>query len=432
MSNRFLFFGCWNSGGCKVEDVKDKSIILTKLNSNPLTRVMKHLKEFVENNNDNVKPEFLIVAGDNYYPPQKEEKKENKTKEIGEKEKTEKKQKKKENKKYIENDIKSGFECLDEIQIEKIILLGNHDVEQTIYENKENKECNTLKYQKKRYNNLFNFNNFDKEETLQYKMVGVDTIIIMFDSTIYDIIDDEVKSKDFLDCYKLLNNTNSDFLLENIQSLITLQNNQRDKTIDHINKNVNIKNIIFTCHHPIIEIKTKEDKLKETPLEKMVEFLFPFQEIKDKKFYHLCADVHLYQSSDIKITKGEETMEIKQYVVGTGGAKLDDDNKNIENNRFNNPRTIYKENYHYTYTYKLDESKPTNGFLDCKVENNEIKFTFIDINNPILQPEPTAIILPPGPPAPPSSFGGFNKKKYKFITKKRKRNKKRLTRKYRL
>ena len=154
MSNGFLFFGCWNNGGCNPEDTT---------NQNSLTRVMKYLKKYIEDEEN--KPEFLIVAGDNYYP---------------EKDKNNEKEKDKEKIKYYdEKHIDSGFNCLNEIKIEKYILLGNHDVEQTISKNGNNenientnkKKCNTLNYQVDNIRqNLFNFNNFDKS-SLQTKMV---------------------------------------------------------------------------------------------------------------------------------------------------------------------------------------------------------------------------------------------------------------------
>ena len=70
----------------------------------------------------------------------------------------------------------------------------------------------------------------------------------MFDSTLYDL-----KSNAYLDCYNLLQDTT----LENIQNFIELQNIQRDNTIEWLNEpeQSSIQNIIFACHHPIVEIK---------------------------------------------------------------------------------------------------------------------------------------------------------------------------------
>ena len=404
MSNRFLFFGCWNSGGCNPEDP----------NPNALTRVMKHLKEFVENE-DNDKPEFLIVAGDNYYPP-----KEKKKDEKGETEKKEKKEKKEKRKNYIEEDIDSGFKCLNEILIDKIILLGNHDVEQTIDNNKNTLGCNTINYQIEKYNNnLFNFNNF--EDKLQTKMLGDHTIIIMFDSTIYD-----KKAEQFLECYKKINENYND-----INDFIKRQSEQRDNTIKWLQENeqLSIKNIIFTCHHPIIELKVKKNNLEENPFYNLGEFLLPFNELSDKKFIHLCADVHLYQSSEI-IIKGEDKnkeMLLKQYVVGTGGAELDNDDNTIKPERFKEFIDINNEN---KYKYQLYDSIPINGFLDCKFENTEFKPTFILTNKPIsnnksieiLPPAPQSIsqVLPPAPPAPLVKNGGSKRKSKKKGKPKRK------------
>src|SRR5258706_2328762 len=93
--HKFIHFGCWNQGFC------DK-----KNSDNSISKVMKLLQNKVDGV-DGV--DFIVVAGDNYYP-----------KKIVEDVRK---------KKIIEPwNLKSGFDCLpDKIQI--YMLLGNHDIE---------------------------------------------------------------------------------------------------------------------------------------------------------------------------------------------------------------------------------------------------------------------------------------------------------------
>ena len=69
------------------------------------------MNEFILDEKVHPKPEFIVVAGDNYYPLKK------KNKATGEKIKT-----------VDLAELKSGFECLPST-IKKYVLLGNHDLE---------------------------------------------------------------------------------------------------------------------------------------------------------------------------------------------------------------------------------------------------------------------------------------------------------------
>ena len=313
--NKFIFFGCWNKGGCKILDIP----------INPLEKMISKLKDYIAKKvEENDKPGFMIVAGDNYYP--------NSRKDKGDEKKTKVKE-------IIKDELESGFNCLNTIDISKrYILLGNHDVDGVnVFSATEDSKpvsnveiCPILDFQVKKFKNrdttdrLFTFNN---DRLLEHYIDG-HTAIIMFDSTILFHIDDKDVSK-FLSCYNLIYNTKG---FTSIESIITFQNLQRNKTIAFLKGNETITNIIFACHHPIVSLKSKkkdgEIKKNKAVTKKMVDFLFPFYEnFPDKHFIHLCADVHLYQHSQIEIEKSGDTkvvMKIEQYVVGTGGADLDD------------------------------------------------------------------------------------------------------------
>jgi hypothetical protein len=62
--SRFLMFGCWNKNEC-----------IMGSHENPLSANMTFLHKFIKNN----PTDFVVVAGDNYYPdkPEKPKKPEN-------------------------------------------------------------------------------------------------------------------------------------------------------------------------------------------------------------------------------------------------------------------------------------------------------------------------------------------------------------------
>lgn len=229
MSNEIIFFGCWNNGGCDLDST----------NPNSLTTTIKGLNDYLSNIEK--KPKTLIVAGDNYYPKKNKKTKDDKTKND------------KPSKIFKQEEISSGFDCLQELDIEKkFILLGNHDLEKTI-EGDNEEECNATIYQKylsdnNRNFNFFNFNSGTATEprTLEIIRISNHTIIIMFDSSIY-----EKKPEIYLECYNKLRSEETKF--ESIDAIKQLQIIQRGNTIKELNKieYSKIKNIVFACHHPL-------------------------------------------------------------------------------------------------------------------------------------------------------------------------------------
>jgi hypothetical protein len=116
--------------------------------------------------------------------------------------------------------------------------------------------------------------------------------------------------------------------------------------------------------------------------------------LQDKtKYYYLCSDLHLYQKGiiEVEVTSEEpkSTMTIQQYIVGTGGTKLDD--------ALPTPIDTEKLYRSANVNYTLQEERKECGFLECIIHiSNEPSFEFIAI---------------------PSLVGG---KKYKTKTKKKK------------
>ena len=93
----FIFFGCWNKGYC--DDNR---------RNNGMSAVFNTIKQNREI------PDFYIIAGDNYYPKKTTEKIQGRKVKI---------------KTLEQNNLLSGFNCLERLQRPVHVLLGNHDVE---------------------------------------------------------------------------------------------------------------------------------------------------------------------------------------------------------------------------------------------------------------------------------------------------------------
>jgi len=166
----FIHFGCWNKGGCYLDNPEK--------GWNDLSSVMRNLRTVAENDKTLA---FIAVAGDNYYPDIK------KDKITGTK-----------TKKIITSDLMSGLDCLpDNVPVN--ILLGNHDVESDLpVDNKQQPEEDTKCYildketefaRSRRENTTLN--------TYTSRIFNNDTLILMIDTTIYE---DDVRVG--LKCYQ--------------------------------------------------------------------------------------------------------------------------------------------------------------------------------------------------------------------------------------
>ena len=311
VKNKFIHFGCWNNGECN----KDNGI-------NGLSKVTKKLNDYKD-------IDFISIAGDNYYP-----------------------EKVNKEKNFNEDNFTNGFECLPK-EILKYVIYGNHDIEDVF----NNEKCKTLTEQLNKYskdnkfiffNDLLTYNEYNN-----FSIIFIDTTLYTFEKNEYI----------YNTCYKhLFNNISND--LKMILKLSDLINYQNNKVFDII-KNYNKKNIIIIGHHPIYSVKEKDNKNKFDTNKGLIN-LFSNNIFKDKKIYYLCADTHYYQESDIKINDNN----IKQYIVGTGGAEQDTPTK--ENN------ISYHEINYININYKVVESKKNFGFIICKIENDELKVEFIN------------------------------------------------------
>jgi hypothetical protein len=381
----FLFMGCWNKGNCN------------KTTNTDLYKTVESIQEYLTflDKNNITKPEKLFIAGDNYYPDKTESKEK-----TDEKEKKEKEKEKKEKIKITNIDnLNSGFDCINSINIDKYILFGNHDFEKTILPNndqeKNEKECHNLTKQL-----LYN-DNVNKIEFFNFKSYCLphiyknenETLIVMIDSTMYDIKNGHDES---LDCYKIINdNDNNDNMLEFIKN----EQTRRAYNLIEYYKELPIKNIIFMAHHPIFGLKVKENKEKENELrvdcyEGLIELEMLFynefvNKKKSIKYYHFCADIHQFQVSKVTINND---FVIKQYIVGTGGAEKDDEinyedyTKNgkpiskeitIKDKTVSKEITIKDETFNVNIDFNDFLSKKENGFMICNIKDDNVKCTIM-------------------------------------------------------
>jgi hypothetical protein len=354
---KFIHIGCWNYQKFSDSDVE------------------KSLNTFVNNHFE--KKDFIVIAGDNYYPNIEE---------------------------YDLNTIKwidvdKFIDGLDSMPTEyqKYLLFGNNDInDKTII---DNNDTNKLIKMFKKHSGFESFKNITENtnemktcrlvdiellytQTLgkNYKIYnGVTSIIfeknliIMIDTNIYDsdIYDESVQ------CYKRI--LEKDYYKNlSLEELITEQNNEIKKII---NENIsNIKNIVIIGHHPICSMKTINSENGNTNEcyfnNKLVDiFKCISQIIKNNNINitYLCSHTHLYQCCEVYIND----IMIKQYICGCGGARLDNLSKDIVNKKDSNCEIIIKRNDIY---FKIVESITCAfGYLVITLpkDDNDLKVEFI-------------------------------------------------------
>ena len=365
----FIHFGCWNNENC--------------YKNNALSKVVNKISKLADKSN----LKFLSVCGDNYYPPKE------KTKDGGKK------------KSYIKANLISGFQCLRNSVSKKIpiyMTYGNHDFEMD--SNFENIDDNcTITNDQIKFSKLYNI----KLELWQQADFNTNTKLIFIDTSIYD----NNKICEYIKCYKSVKDIH--------KSIDIIRNQQNDfirNVVKNIKQNLNINNIIIAGHHPLAYLKIKDkskdkikdkskykskDTTKDTTKELKFEILntelnnllfndiyLQLKHISNMNYYYLCADLHQYQSGNIEITNSinDDSMNIKQYIVGTGGAKLDPYYSTLitDNEEYKKQNIKYKMNKD-----DIINSCSEYGFLKC-IENidNNIIFEFIKtdtIGIPILR-----------------------------------------------
>ena len=376
---KFIHLGCWNN-----LNKNKKNVDLGNLK-----QVMKTMKTYIKQN----EPEFVVLAGDNYYP--------GKTKTEGA---TKKKEKIIYTKKLVE-----GFSELPK-NIEINMILGNHDLETNGTEKSlfiedtdhpENEDCYIVNTEKKL---VLNTNENVKNKNLSFrlfkdKMLDDGTLLLLLDTSMYT-----TAASKYLKCHKHF-----------LQRRLPSENYIRDYQDRFIRTKIQkykgqIKHLILIGHHPIIGIKIKKDKSvgtnkkdksasitesptkktksdkKKTPNTPILNDIPYFSDTLDMiyallsnevTYTYLCADLHLYQKGTVTMNKTK--MKINQYIVGTGGTELDDEipQSYLDTRNFKRPDGVID--------YELEESICGFGFLEC-VTNKETPpaFRFIPAPSEVL------------------------------------------------
>ena len=356
MSKRFIHFGCWNNSGCDYKALDD----VIKPSDTALTRVMKKIKQSIA---VGVKPEFITIAGDNYYSIVKKDKvTQVKTKILD------------------EADMISGFMCLPE-DIKKYLLIGNHDLE-SLSNRPAPSVCQILDMQKEMDEdprNNFEMDNLTSPHIMNTHLSD-STIIIMLDTSMYS--NEKKDLKKVTVCYQRLFEIHGLEKLDDLNTIEKVRALQKKRVeafvVDTVKPNLaKIKNIIVIGHHPMMCFKTKEKEDSTTGIKKKKTDTLVMDDLnklyfdsiynmlkakQDINYFYLCADLHQYQVGDISIANKTDKMNIRQYVVGTGGSGLEDLDVDLSLVKPGKEVSIVDT---ITLTYTNVSNIATHGFLDC-------------------------------------------------------------------
>jgi len=377
----FLHFGCWNKGenhyisGETKRETQDNPNVASNL-----TNVMRKLNVVTEE----INPEFIIVAGDNYYP--------NKiTMNDG-------KGRESKIKLFDEKDMKSGFGGLPK-NVEIDVIMGNHDYETNLLVTQENRVETSCKILKLEYDLEKQPNNNLNILVNKARKFNDSTLILMIDTTIYS--DEDAPT--VVNCYKLHPNFKTGMMTQNL-TIDSIRENQANFMRNSILSNIDdsLKNIIIVGHHPITVFKLLKNegvKLVDEPGRPLVDALYKnvFKVLNDMdkhmNYYYLCADLHQYQIGNISIYPqgSSEKMLIKQYTVGTGGAEqdpfpFDKSDKSMLVEKRDSLEPLFKTNditYNVDYLMtpeELEISRSIYGFLQCTGVGDNLLFKFIDVD----------------------------------------------------
>ena len=377
----FIHFGCWNYKKCDSDNLAEP----VKPEDTNITRVMKTLKKYIDKSIDKSqnKPEFLTVAGDNYYFLK------NKKKDVGEEQKI-----------FNQEFLLSGFNCLPK-DIKKYVLIGNHDLE-NIDNPLKDPDCSILETQKKFESDGGNNIVLDSDRTgpIMHHVLDDSTIVIMLDTTMYE--ESEKAIKKVMKCYEKMFEMNALGVPVNenvLEKIKVMRDNQKQRLADYIAsltaKAGTIKNIIVVGHHPLFDLKTKKDdesgkiKTKEEVMPLLNELYYesiyaPLQSVNSGiKYFYLCADLHQYQTGTVTISSlgagtgldagtdadsARPLLVIQQYIAGTGGTELE---KTPYDHSKDGGVTKNTDKYQITYNIIPTANEYTHGFLVCRLDTDK-------------------------------------------------------------
>lgn len=350
--SRFTMFGCWNDGICMPGTP----------HQNGMSSVFNSLmvSEF--------DPALYIVAGDNYYPTT--------VKKAGVKTKI-----------LDIGALESGFQCLANLSAQDgtpvYLLMGNHDL-QIERDFGPEKECQIIREELE----LTQGTAIDTSTTVLH---SEDTVFVFLDTNLYEAKTDDKYARCEL-VYRAdmeaLDGLSNKKIVEHITEAV--QERIAGALEEIAAREMPILNVIVVGHHPILGTKRKKDKETGAIKSKTqriddqgARFIANcFRTFPGARYVYLCADIHQYQEGEIRIRDLEQP--IRQYIVGTGGADLDE--------LLPEKGTVIKNGI---LTYSYEGGIVTNGYLNAHREPGmEYVFDFVP-TRPISSPhEPEDTVMP--------------------------------------
>jgi len=419
MSQNFITYGCWNKGACSIGNASNGvSAVITEMD----VRVSQM----------EIKPSFVAVAGDNYYPK------------IDEATATTPK------KKYFnESELKSGFACLRDFQrkhnVPIDIIGGNHDTENTLdfeiitssgsrsrsrRQNASAAAATAAAATYKKNGCLITRTeiNMAKSAIMTFTMfncrlfgTGNHTLILMLDSNIY--IENMTKLKD---CYlPLLRNTvrhlrNSrmypaelnvsafaaiiqDAVAEVeratavdgattviVETLRSVQLAWVNHILEAATRIGSVKNVVIIAHHPLAYYKIKKGKLDfQTGTNKDdAEYLKLCHRIyghfASAQYFYSCADLHTYQAGTVVLGSSSAypagPIIINQQIAGTGGTTLEKEYATVDSVRGVEQQTTSTVVVGgITITYNMSVAIHSHGYLHWTETPESLSVEFIPV-----------------------------------------------------
>jgi hypothetical protein len=319
---RFINVGCWHKWN------KER---INNSEPFPLVKILEDSKT------ETPMPNFYIFNGDNYYQ-----------------DKVKDKSKGTETLTVNEANIRRGFEILKQGTDGKevFILTGNQDLKQST-----DNGCETIKNEKQLTTESRDDGSSSSSASTSSERIKLPTKLVMFKhvgNTLIIMIDTNMYNGEILDCYDEILDEATKVKIKEIESgldaslgardkkTMAFQTFQKNEIKNEIKKELgknsgHYKNIIICGHHPLIGAKNSRyiAKLKNQQINykfkqgidaqsyELYDLLLDISKYGEK-FFYLCADIHNYQKGAVDINRDGEQMQIEQYIVGTGGAELDD------------------------------------------------------------------------------------------------------------
>jgi len=363
MSASFITFGCWNKGFCNSSNVQN-------VKSNDFSRVVNTLNQYVDA--VPLKPAFMCVLGDNYYP-------EILVDAAGKKKKI-----------YSYRELESGFKCLKKLlrtEVPVDILIGNHDTEDTskmeepeskTEEPRHDTSCKITESQLKLVQSLNTPSNPIQLVLYNFRTIG-NTILIMVDSNPY------IEEKLNFECYMpILDSMTTRTAAEvDVPYLKQLQLEWLSSVYQHFQaQQQHFDNVVIMAHHPVccFKMKNGKNRFDTCPSDEYLMFCHSiYLTLRDitgaSRFYYNSADLHTYQSGTIVLTPETslDSIQVHQYIVGTGGTTLEPEVSTFKT------QSTQLGSIHLSYT--LMDAIHDNGFLVWTVSTvrsrPDIKVQFI-------------------------------------------------------